>query len=296
MNILKKYRSHVIASIGSLAFLGLLILLLCIKPFGDSNSITPEDLADQELAVQFKQEIIEDIPLPPPSDSQNTTEETTKETQSVPEATSDDVDNEPAEQEVSVMPDNIDSVLIVELRKAMEEIRNMATEDSLPKNQNQQKETKQPQKVLADDARNFYIDRQFYYDNYRAILNLRKVYPYVLKTKETVDRMNEQLAKITDQRERRRLIKKSEKELFAQFEKDVRNMSTSQGRLLLKLIARETNQSAYGLIKTYKGAIPATFWYGVGLIFNENLKMQYDSIGEDAQLEKIVQKYKMGKL
>jgi len=73
-------------------------------------------------------------------------------------------------------------------------------------------------------------------------------------------------------------------------------MSTSQGKLLLKLIARETNQSAYGLIKTYKGAIPATFWYGVGLIFHENLKAQYDSIGEDAQLEKIVQKYKMGKL
>jgi len=84
--------------------------------------------------------------------------------------------------------------------------------------------------------------------------------------------------------------------LFAQFEKDVRNMTTSQGKLLLKLIARETNQSAYGLIKTYKGAIPATFWYGVGLIFHENLKLQYDSIGEDAQLEKIVQKYKRGNL
>ena len=73
-------------------------------------------------------------------------------------------------------------------------------------------------------------------------------------------------------------------------------MSTSQGRLLLKLISRETDQTAYGLIKTYKGGIPATFWYGVGLLFHENLKMQYDSLGEDAQLEKIVQRYKMGKL
>jgi len=84
--------------------------------------------------------------------------------------------------------------------------------------------------------------------------------------------------------------------LFDQFEKDVRNMSTSQGKLLLKLIARETNESAFGLIKTYKGAIPATFWYGVGLIFKENLKMGYDSIGEDAQLEKVVKKFKLGKL
>lgn len=300
MNIFNQYKSHVIASIGSLAFLGLLVLLLCIKPFGDSSSQSPEDMADQEMAIQFKQELMEDMPLPPPSDAQNTAEETAKQTQPAqtqpaPAATSDDVNNEPAEQEVSVMPANIDSVLIAELRKTLEEIKDIIPEDSLPKEQIQQKDTKQPKKVLADEAKNFYADRQFYYDNYRAILNLRKVYPYVLKTKETVDRMNQQLAKIKDQREKRLLIKKTEKELFSQFEKDVRNMSTTQGKLLLKLIARETSQSAYGLIKTYKGTIPATFWYGVGLIFNENLKMRYDSIGEDAQLEKVVQKYKQGK-
>ncbi len=127
-------------------------------------------------------------------------------------------------------------------------------------------------------------------------MSLKKIYPYVQKTKEIVAKMNLQLAKTKDQKEKRRLIKQTEKELFAQFEKDVRNMSTSQGRLLLKLISRETSQSAYGLIKTYKGGIPATFWYGVGLLFHENLKMQYDSLGEDAQLERVVQRYKLGKL
>lgn len=292
MNIYNKYKSHIIASAGSFAFLGLLILFLCIKPFSDSDKQTPDDKADQELAVQFKQEFMEDIPLPPPSFTQTATVEN----HSVPEATSDDKTEEPAEQEMSVMPDNIDSILVVELRKAMADIKDITPDDSIPKDKIQQKDNKQSKTVLADDAKNFYVDRQFYYDNYRAILNLKKVYPYVQRTKETVDRMNAQLAKITDQREKRRLIKKTEKELFAQFEKDVRNMSTTQGKLLLKLISRETNQSAYGLIKTYKGSIPAAFWYGVGLIFNENLKTQYDSIGEDAQLEKVVQKYKLGKL
>ena len=297
MNIYNKYKSHIIASAGSLAFLGLLILFLCIKPFSDSEKQTPDDKADQELALQFKQEFMDEIPLPPPAATQqNTTEETTKDTQTSPATTSEDVNNEPADQEESIMPANIDSILVAELRKAIEDIKDITPKDSLLKDKIQQKETKQTKTVLADDAKNFYIDRQFYYDNYRAILNLKKVYPYVQRTKETVDRMNEQLAKITDQREKRKLIKKTEKELFAQFEKDVRNMSTSQGKLLLKLISRETNQSAYGLIKTYKGAIPATFWYGVGLIFKENLKTEYDSIGEDAQLEKIVQKYKLGKL
>ena len=92
--------------------------------------------------------------------------------------------------------------------------------------------------------------------------------------------------------EKRKLIRKTEKELFGQFEKDVRKMSYSQGKLLLKLIARETNESAFGLIKIYKGGIPATFWYSVGLVFQEDLKAKYDSTGEDALLEKIVRKYK----
>ena len=296
MNIFNKYKSHFIASIGTLAFLGLLIVILCIKPFGDSNTLNPDDLADQELPIQFQPELLEDIPLPPPSNSQNTSEETTKESQAKEITSPEDIEQGPQNLEVSVTTAKVDSVLIAELRKTMDEIKNTTPDDTVKKEQIQQKDVQQAQKNLADNAQNFYADRQFYYDNYRAILNFKKVYPYVQRTKEIVARMNSQLATIKDNREKRKLIKQAEKELFAQFEKDVRNMSTSQGKLLLKLIARETNQSAYGLIKTYKGTIPATFWYGVGLIFHENLKLQYDSIGEDAQLEKIVQKYKRGNL
>ena len=296
MNIFNKYKSHFIAYIGTLAFLGLLIVILCIKPFGDSNTLNPDDLADQELPIEFKPEMLEDIPLPPPSNTQNTPEESTKEIQAKEMTSPEDVEQGPQNLQVSVTTAKVDSVLISELRKSLDEIRNTTPEDTVKKQQIQQKDAQQAKMNLADNAQNFYADRQFYYDNYRAILNLKKVYPYVQRTKEIVARMNSQLATIKDKKEQRKLIKKAEKELFAQFEKDVRNMSTSQGKLLLKLISRETNQSAYGLIKTYKGAIPATFWYGVGLIFHENLKLQYDSIGEDAQLEKIVQKYKKGNL
>ena len=295
MNIYTKYKSHFIASMGSLAFLGLLIVILCVKPFGDSNTLNPENTADQELPIQFQPEKLEDLPLPP-TNARTASEETTKESQSKGVTSQQDVEEDPGDQEVSIMPANIDSVLITELRKAMDEIKNTLPDDTIKKEQLKPADIQPAQKNLAENAANFYADRQFYYDNYRAILNLKKVYPYVQRTKQIVDRMNSQLATIKDKKEQRKLIKIAEKELFQQFEKDVRNMSTSQGKLLLKLIARETNQSAYGLIKTYKGAIPATFWYGVGLIFHENLKAQYDSIGEDAQLEKIVQKYKMGKL
>jgi len=296
MNIFNTYKSHFIAAIGSVAFLGLLILLLCIKPFGDSDTMNPDNSADQELPVEFQKDLMDESPLPPPATSQNNTEETAKETMASLMASSEADEKESENTGESIMPANSDSVLVAELRKAINEIKIMASDDSLPKDQNNQATTSKTQPVLADNSRNFNEERQFYYDNYRSILNLRKVYPYVIRTKDLVDKMNKQLATIKDNREKKRLIKKAEKELFDQFEKDVRNMSTSQGKLLLKLIARETNQTAYGLIKTYKGAIPATFWYGVGLLFHENLKLQYDSIGEDKQLEKIVQRYKLGKL
>jgi len=296
MNIFNTYKSHFIAAIGSVAFLGLLILLLCIKPFGDSNAMNPDNTADQELPVEFQKDLMDESPLPPPATSQNNTEETAKETMASLMASSEADENQSQDMGESIMPANPDSVLIAELRKAINEIKILASDDSLPKDQNNQTTTSKTQPVLADNTRNFNEERQFYYDNYRSILNLRKVYPYVIRTKDLVDKMNKQLASIKDNREKKRLIKKAEKELFDQFEKDIRNMSTSQGKLLLKLIARETNQTAFGLIKTYKGAIPATFWYGVGLLFHENLKLQYDSIGEDKQLEKIVQRYKLGKL
>ncbi|MDD4972192.1 MAG: DUF4294 domain-containing protein [Paludibacter sp.] len=296
MNIFNKYRSHAIATLGTFAISLLLVLLFFTKPFGDSNSLSPDDLAEQEMAIQFKPEMIEDIRMPQPNNTQTTTEESTRATQTTSIPTPEDVDQDPGRNEESVMPANIDSVLITELKKAMEEIKDKAPDDSLQKEELIQKNIQQAKQTKAEKAREFNEDRQFYYDNYRAIYNLRKVYPYVQRTKLLVDKMNADLAKITDKSEKKRLIKQAEKELFAQFEKDVRNMSTSQGKLLLKLIARETNETAFGLIKTYKGAIPATFWYGVGLIFKENLKMGYDSIGEDAQLEKVVQKFKLGKL
>jgi hypothetical protein len=296
MNILNTYKSHFIAAVGSLAFLGLLILLLCIKPFGDSTSKDSDDMLDRQLAIQFQQELMEDVPMQTPSNSPKTSEQSTNQSSSHTSAIPEETENEPGNQEESVMPANIDSVKIAEIKKIMDDLKNSAPIDTVSKEKVQQPNNQQAKKLLADNTQKLFEDQQFYYDNYRAILSLRIVYPYVQKTKEIVNRLNKQLASIKDNKERRRLIKQTEKELFAEFEKDVRNMSTSQGKLLLKLIARETNQTAYGIIKTYKGSIPATFWYGVGLIFHENIKLQYDSLGEDAQLEKIVRKYKLGKL
>lgn len=289
MNIYTKYKSHFIAAFSSLIIYTLFFLFLFIKP-GDDNSTVNTDM---DLAIQFK--LLDEIPLPTPSQTEKTSEENIKESQ--PKATPTIVENFEKETENSgetVQSASNDSVLIAEIKKALEEIKGSMPEDSLPKESIQPNIIEKSQQNLADKSKNYYEERQFYYNNYRTIMNIKMLYPYVLKARQAIDNLNVQLASVSDRQEKRRLIKKTEKDLFNQYEKDVRKMSYSQGKLLLKLLARETNQSAYGLIKTYRGGFPATFWYSVGLIFHEDLKARYDSVGEDALLEKIVQKYKKG--
>lgn len=133
---------------------------------------------------------------------------------------------------------------------------------------------------------------RFYQKNYRNIRNFKKVYPYALKTREIISDLNSQLSSMSDDSERKKLIKATEKKLFQEYETAVRTMSTSQGKLLLKLIARETNKTGYQIIKEYKGAFSATFWYGVGRIFGTDLKTEFHKEQEDSIIETIVEKYK----
>lgn len=94
--------------------------------------------------------------------------------------------------------------------------------------------------------------------------------------------------------QRERYIKNFEKELFRQFEKPLRNLTISQGRLLLKLVDREVGQSSYYLIKSYKGGFTAFFWQGIAKLFGSDLKEPYDKFGKDRAIEELVMIYQSG--
>ncbi len=131
--------------------------------------------------------------------------------------------------------------------------------------------------------------RQFPYARYqRLIYNLKKVYPYSLIVRERLSQVNYELERIPDDRERRKYIKELEKDVFAEFEDDMRKMTITQGRLLIKLIDRETQNTSYVLIQQYKGNFSASFWQAVARIFGTNLKEEYDPSGEDALIERIL--------
>ena len=113
-------------------------------------------------------------------------------------------------------------------------------------------------------------------------------YPYAMRSGAILNEMNAVLAGISDKAERKKYIKSREKELKKEFTDPLSNLSIYQGKVLMKLINRETGNNCYEIIKEYKGGITARFYQTVAFFFSSNLKQPYDSAGDDREMEMIV--------
>jgi hypothetical protein len=128
------------------------------------------------------------------------------------------------------------------------------------------------------------------------VYNIKRVYPYAILVRDMLSQVNEELMMLEDDRERRKYIKGVEKEVFGKYEGDMRNMTITQGRLLIKLIDRETQNTSYELIREYRGGFSAVFWQGIARIFGSNLKDDYDAYGDDLLIELIISEIDAGRL
>jgi hypothetical protein len=91
-----------------------------------------------------------------------------------------------------------------------------------------------------------------------------------------------------DEKEKKAYIKSREKELKKQFADPLTNLSVYQGKVLMKLINRETHNTCYEIIKEFKGGFSARFWQTVAWVFGSSLKQVYDASGNDSEMEPIV--------
>ena len=124
---------------------------------------------------------------------------------------------------------------------------------------------------------------------YRLVHNFSKAYPYALVARKLVVQADSTIAADHLKGVRRdKYITSVQNELFKVFESQMRNMTVSQGALLMKLIDREVGKSSYNIIKDYKNGIAARFWQGIAKIFGTDLKKPYDPEGEDARTEELV--------
>jgi len=131
---------------------------------------------------------------------------------------------------------------------------------------------------------------------WKLVYNVKRVYPYAKIARQRIGQINNDLSKINGDKERKEYIKVAEKQLFVDFESDIRDMTFTQGRILIKLIDRETGNTSYALVKEYKGTFTAFFWQGVARIFGSNLKAEYDPVRDDRQIENIICRIDQGQI
>ena len=117
--------------------------------------------------------------------------------------------------------------------------------------------------------------------------NVKKVLPYARIAAKEYNQLNKETIGKSE-REKERMTDEVEKNLKIKFKGELEGLTMSQGRILLKLIDRECNVTAYNLVKDFKGLFPAIFWQSVGIVFNQNLKSNYDPSGKDREIEEIV--------
>jgi len=149
------------------------------------------------------------------------------------------------------------------------------------------------QEIWIFPERKFSSSRQQkYYSRYVA--KVKKVYPLAVEARILLQKYEPQYYALNSQRDRRKLMKNLEKELLDQHKEELKKWSISDGKILLKLINRETDRTAYSLIKDFRGDVSAMFWQGIARLFKNNLKDEYSPEEEDKMLEEIVRKIESG--
>ncbi len=122
----------------------------------------------------------------------------------------------------------------------------------------------------------------------RMIHNIKKAYPYAQVAGIKLKELDDHLAAMNSEKEQKAYIDQAEQAIMAEFEKEVKKLTVTQGIILVKLIDRETGRTSYQVIKELKGGITAFFWQGIARIFGNNLKTEYDPLEQDKIMEDIV--------
>ncbi|MEO6670024.1 MAG: DUF4294 domain-containing protein [Ferruginibacter sp.] len=113
-------------------------------------------------------------------------------------------------------------------------------------------------------------------------------YPYARRAGIVMNDINAKLANITGEAERKKYIHSREKELRKEFTKPLTDLSIYQGKVLMKLINRETGNNCYEIIKEYQGGVTARVYQTVAFFFSTNLKQAYNAKTDDLVIERFV--------
>jgi hypothetical protein len=121
-----------------------------------------------------------------------------------------------------------------------------------------------------------FTNRRRYAEWTRLKQNVKRVYPYAILAAAKLKEFDLVLATIPKESDRKAYLKKSEKELQKQFGEELKGLSINQGRILMKLIDRETGKTTYSIVKEMRGNFQAFMWQSLASLFGSSMKQEYD--------------------
>jgi hypothetical protein len=135
---------------------------------------------------------------------------------------------------------------------------------------------------------------RYQYD--KLVRDVKRTLPYAKLIYATLIETYEYIGTLPDEKAQEAHLKRMEKELFKQYKPELKKMTLSQGKLLIKLIDRECNQSSYSLLSAFLGSFRAGFWNVFAGMLGASLKSEYDPNGKDALTERVVLLVEHGQL
>ena len=141
--------------------------------------------------------------------------------------------------------------------------------------------------LIVKDKRTYKSKRHAARHN-RLVRNVKKVYPYSRVASKLLHQYTDTLATIDNPKQRKKLMKQAERQLWDQYGDELKNLTMTQGLLLIKLIDRQTGNTSYELVHELRGGFTAFIFQSLARFFHLNLKQQYNTEGDDQKIEDIV--------
>ena len=130
----------------------------------------------------------------------------------------------------------------------------------------------------------------------KLVKNIKAAYPFAKLAGAQLAKYEDLLSNTENKKERKKIMKIAEQEIKDEYGEDLKDLTFSQGRILIKLLDRETGNSSFVLVQELRGKFTA-FWYQTfARIWGYNLKVRYDPEGEDKQIEVIVKMIERGQI
>ena len=138
-------------------------------------------------------------------------------------------------------------------------------------------------------------DEEFYW---KTVRDVKKTLPYAKLINRTLQETYEYLQTFDTKKEKDAYLKKFEKQLYAQYKPIMKKFTKNQGKIMIKLVNRETSQNSYSIVKAFMGTFRAGFWQTFGRFFGVNLKAEYrpQKDKNDALIERICVRVEQGLL